>query len=219
MPSTLVHLAFAGLIASALLGTAFDKRSLLVVLGVTAFIDLDAFIALISTTGHRASLHNLMIPLAGGIVLWVDVSVREESLLLDRWGQWGLRVAWVTLLCYAVAGVLLDLTDGVVNLFWPLHDQFYVLEGKLELSDQRGLVQTFIETSDGDGSSIPAPESVGTTEDVELSTGVNPGETEDSTDPERVFPIIGATWELVVFLTGTAVTATRFYVDDLATDE
>jgi len=219
MPSTLVHLAFAGLIASALLGTAFDKRSLLVVLGVTAFIDLDAFIALISTTGHRASLHNLMIPLAGGIVLWVDVSVREESLLLDRWGQWGLRVAWVTLLCYAVAGVLLDLTDGVVNLFWPLHDQFYVLEGKLELSDQRGIVQTFIETSDGDGGSIPAPESVGTTEDVELSTGVNPGETEDSTDPERVFPIIGATWELVVFLTGTAVTATRFYVDDLATDE
>jgi hypothetical protein len=219
MPSTLVHLAFAGLIASALLGTAFDKRSLLVVLGVTAFIDLDAFMALISTTGHRASLHNLMIPLAGGIVLWVDVSVREESLLLDRWGQWGLRVAWVTLLCYAVAGVLLDLTDGVVNLFWPLHDQFYVLEGKLELSDQRGIVQTFIETSDGDGGSIPAPESVGTTEDVELSTGVNPGETEDSTDPERVFPIIGATWELVVFLTGTAVTATRFYVDDLATDE
>jgi inner membrane protein len=219
MPSTIVHLAFAGLIASALLGTCFDRRSLLVVLGATAFIDLDAFVALVSTVGHRASLHNLMIPLFGAGLLWVDVSVREDSRLLDRWGQWGLRVAWVTLLCYAVAGVLLDLTDGVVNLFWPVHDQFYVLEGKIELSDQRGIVQTFIETSDDGGGSIPAPESVGTTEEVDLSTGVNPGEAEDGGDAERIFPVIGATWELLVFLTGTAVTAARFYVGDLATEE
>ena len=35
MPSTVVHLAFSGMIAAALLGTAFDRRALAIVLGVT----------------------------------------------------------------------------------------------------------------------------------------------------------------------------------------
>ena len=34
MPSTVVHLAFSGMIAAALLGTAFDRRALAIVLGV-----------------------------------------------------------------------------------------------------------------------------------------------------------------------------------------
>jgi inner membrane protein len=208
MPSTIVHLALAGLIAGTLLGEAFDRKSLLFIVVAIVFIDLDSFVDLFVPFGHRAVLHNLTIPvLALGILLF-DVHVREESALLSRWGHWGYRVAWVSILCYAVAGVLLDMTDGVVNLFWPIHDQFYSLSGKIELSDQRGIVQTFVETSDG--GSIPAPESRGTTEDVEITTGVAPGEPDaPDEEPERIFPVIGATWELIVFLTGTFVTGMR----------
>jgi inner membrane protein len=213
MPSTIVHIAFAGLIAAALLGRSFDRNSILLVLGAVAVIDLDSFIPLVTGFGHRAIFHNLLIPLvASGLVLG-DVYVREESYLLDRWGRWGFRVAWVTILCYAVAGVLLDMTDGVVNLLWPVHDQFYTLSGKIELSDQRGIVQTFIEWSDG---GAPTPEAVGSTDDINITTGVDPGEpTEPEEDPERVFPVIGATWELLLFLTGTFVTAMRFSLDDM----
>ena len=214
MPSTIVHLAFAGLIAAALLGRAYDKRAVLVVLVAVAIIDLDSFVDLVAPFGHRAVLHNLTIPLLAGAVVLIDVYGREESYLLDRWGWWGFRLAWVTILCYAVAGVVLDLTDGVVNLFWPLHDQFYTLSGEIELSDQRGIVQTFVETGT-DGGSVPTPETVGTTENVEITTGVDPGEpAEPDTDPERVFPVIGAAWELVVFLTGTCMTVARFYLSD-----
>jgi inner membrane protein len=105
------------------------------------------------------------------------------------------------------------MTDGVVNLLWPVHDQFYTLSGKIELSDQRGIVQTFIEWSDG---GAPTPEAVGSTDDINITTGVDPGEpTEPEEDPERVFPVIGATWELLLFLTGTFVTAMRFSLDDI----
>lgn len=218
MPSTIVHLAFAGLIATALLGAHVDRRSLLFVLAAVAFIDFDSFIPLVTGFGHRAILHNLLIPILGSVVVLVDVYGREHSYLLERWGKWGVRLAWVTLFCYAVAGVLLDTTDGVVNLLWPVHDQFYTLSGEIELSDQRGIVQTFIEWGNGNGG--PSPNAVGTTEEVNITTGVDPGEpTEPDEDPERVFPVIGATWELLVFLTGTFVTATRLYMGEGMRDD
>lgn len=202
MPSSLVHLAVAGLLAAALLGEAYDKRSLLVVLGVAVFPDLDSFIALVSSVGHRAVLHTVWIPLGAAALLYVDIRVREASLVERRWGSWGVRVAWVAILVYLCGHVLLDLTDGVANLLWPVHDQFYTLRGSAELSDQRGLVQTFFRT---DGA-IPVPESVGTTDEVEITTGVDPGPDQE----ERVFPLFGAGWELVVFLIGVGVTAVKF---------
>ncbi len=218
MPSTIVHMAFAGLIAAALLGYAFDKKSVLFIMTVIIFIDLDSFVPLFVGFGHRAVFHNLVIPSVALAVLLVDVHVREESSILDRWGHWGYRVGWVTIFCYAVAGVLLDMTDGVVNLFWPVHDQFYTLSGEIELSDQQGIVQTFIEWGNGNGT--PTPEARGTTEEVDITTGVDPGEPDaPDEDPERVFPVIGATWELLLFLTGTFVTAMRFYLDHDPNDE
>jgi hypothetical protein len=216
MPSTLVHLAFAGLIAGTLLGEAFDKKSLFIVMASIIAIDLDSFFDLVLPFGHRAVLHNLTIPLLATVVLLVDVYAREDSFLLSRWGRWGFRVAWVTILCYAVAGVTLDITDGVVNFLWPIHDQFYSLSGKIELSDQRGLVQTFFETGDGP----PTPKARGTTEEITVTTGVAPGEAEGATeDPERVFPVIGATWELIVVLTGSFVTAMRLSLSEDINEE
>jgi len=205
MPSTIVHLAFAGLLAAATLGEAYDRKAVAVVFLVVVLPDLDSFVALYWDPAHRAALHTLVIPLVAALLLWIDVRVRETSFVLERWGWRGFRVAWVSLLCLGVAGMLLDMTDGSVNLFWPLHDQFYALDGKIELSDQRGIVQTFVE-SEG---SVPAPSGTGSTEEVVQSTGVDPAPVEDG-DPERVFPVIGATWELIVLVFGAAVTLARF---------
>jgi len=209
MPGTVVHLAFSGMLAAALLGAAFDRRSLLVVLGVTAVPDLDAFLALVTVVGHRALLHNFVIPAVLALLLWVDTSVRPRSLVTDRWGPRGVRIAWVSILAYVVSSVGLDLVNGVVNPLWPIHDQFYMLEGKLELSDQRGVVQTFVDLSSEQ--SVVEAEGVGSTQDVNLSTGVDPDPSGEETDPERLFPVVRAGWELLLLVVGTVVTAARFY--------
>ncbi|WP_302080811.1 metal-dependent hydrolase [Salinibaculum rarum] len=217
MAGTIVHMAFAGLIAAALLGEAVDRRALAVVLGVTAIPDLDSFIALVSTAGHRTVLHNFVIPAVAGVLLWVDLR-REESWLRARWGPRGVRIAWVSVVAYAAAGVGLDMVSGYVNPLYPLHDQFYELEGKLVLSDQRGIVQTFLETG-GDAGSIPSPEPQGSSQEVNLSTGVDPDPSGQETDPERIFPVVRAGWQLVVLLTGTAVTLARLRVSHSLSEE
>jgi len=219
MPSTIVHMAFAGLLAAALLGSAFDRRSLAVVLLVTAFPDLDAFVALYTTVGHRAALHNVWIPLLWTGLLWADLNLRDRSFVRDRWGDWGVRVIWVSALCYVFASLAPDIVNGVLNPLWPVHDQFYHIDGKLELSDQRGIVQTFVNTGGDGGTGIPAPESVGSTDEVDLSTGVNPDPDGTEEDPERLFPVFRAGWELMLFVVGTAVTAGRFALEGRTDDQ
>ncbi len=206
MPSTIIHLAFAGLLTAALLGREFDRWSLAVVLAVVAFPDLDSFIALVATPGHRTVFHNLWIPASGAVAVWLDTRIRDRSLLRDRWGRRGVRVAWVAVICYLFAHLGLDLVDGVINAFWPVYDQFYTLRGMLELSDQRGIVQTFVEWN----GLVPVPQGIGTTGTVEITTGVDPGEA----STERVFPVIGAGWELIILVTGTLVTAARLQTTD-----
>ncbi|PSQ28682.1 hypothetical protein BRD06_03920, partial [Halobacteriales archaeon QS_9_67_15] len=93
MPSTLVHLAFGGMIAAALLGDAFDRRALLVVLAVTAAPDLDSFIALVSVAGHRTVLHTYVTPIVVSALLYADTRVRDRSFVRDRWGARGVRIA------------------------------------------------------------------------------------------------------------------------------
>lgn len=211
MPSTVVHLAFAGMIAAALLGDVFDRRALLVVLAVTAIPDLDSFIALVSTVGHRTVLHTLFLPALLALGIWLDTRRGEHSSLRSRWGSPGIRVAWVSVLCMTVAGIGLDLfsVQGA-NPLWPLVDQFYVVEGKLELSSQRGIVQTFIDYSSGSG--VPSPQALGNSSEMTVTTGVDPGQTTTDEPVDRVFPIARAGWQLLLLLVGTFVTAARFYV-------
>ena len=206
MPATIVHLALAGMIAAVLLGEHFDGKALAVVLCVTAFPDLDSFIALYTAAGHRVALHNVWIPLVWAVLLWIDVNLRGQSFVHERWGDRGVRVMWVSIFCYLFAHIALDLVDGAVNLFWPVYDQFYSLDGAIELSDQRGIVQTF---SDG---GIPLLESHGSIEELRLSTGVDPDPDGVEDDPERIFPVFRAGWELVLFVVGTVVTAARFVI-------
>ena len=225
MPSTLVHVAFAGLLAAALLGAAYDLRALLVVLAVTAVPDLDAFGAFLFAGAHRALLHTFLIPLAAAGVLLVDTRLRGESGLRARFGARGVRVAWVGVLAFAVAGIGFDFVTNGVNALYPLVDQFYVLNGKLELSTTEGLVQTFIEvpsegataSGGGSGGSVPAPESVGTTENVTYTTAVDPEPADgvESGPVERVFPVVRSGWQLLVVLAGAVTVTARFGLDSL----
>lgn len=203
MPSTLVHLAFAAVVAAALLGRWFDRWALAVVLVAVASPDLDSFV-LGADAGHRTVLHNVWVGVVPAVLLWVDLRVRDESLLRGRWGPRGVRVAWVAVVCYVVAHLALDAADGYVNLLWPLYDQFYTLEGSLELSSERGIVNTF---SDG---GVPLLDARGPSSQTRITTGVDPG----GGQTERLFPVARAGWQLVVLVGGTAVTAIRLRVED-----
>lgn len=205
MPSLVVHYAFVGLLAATVLGAAFDRRSLLVALVVVTVPDIDAFIALFFSVGHRAATTNLVIPALGGAVLVTDLYAREESYVRTRWGAYGVRVAWFCVVVYAVGHVLLDAITGGANLFWPVHDQFYSISGRLELSSQRGIVQTFVEGSGG----------MGDAGEIQMSTGVDPnpsGDTSADEPVDRIFPIARSGWELYVLVVGTLATAARFVV-------
>ena len=206
MPSTLVHLALGALLAAALLGDEFDARSLLVVLAVVAFPDLDTFVGMVIPGTHRAILHTLLVPAAAAAVVAYDTRLRERS-TLRRFGDRGVRVVWVALAAYVLAGIGPDLFFNGVNLVYPVTDQFVKLNGELYLSSQRGLVQTMWSFGDG-GSSV-----VGTTDDVHYRTGVDHARGTDPADVERVFPIAMNGLQLLLILTAVVVTTARLWLD------
>ncbi len=190
MPSTLVHVGFAALIASALLSDHFDGRAVLVVFAAAAVPDLDSFLGLWIIGGHRTILHNLVLPGVAIVVIWWDTRWRATSTLRMRWGERGIRVLWVGVIGgWIVAQVLLDAFFNGANLLWPLHDEFIDLSGHLIVSDQRGLVQTFLnlEWTDG-GLAINPSDSRGTSADTHYYTGVDPGP-DAPADVERWFPL------------------------------
>lgn len=220
MAATITHMALAGLLAAALLGEVYDRKSVAVVLVAVALPDLDSFLALWIPWAHRALLHTLLLPVAAALLLFYDLRIRDRSFVRSRWGYRGVRVAWVSILCVAVAQVMLDLVTGVVNPFWPLYDQFYALDGKIELSDQRGIIQTFVEFPDpeGNGGGVPVPEGSGSTAEVAPTTGVEPDPRDVKEDPERVFPVVRSGAELLLLVVGTAVTWARFHVSQRVPD-
>ncbi|MFC7209605.1 metal-dependent hydrolase [Natronoarchaeum sp. GCM10025321] len=199
MPSTVVHVALAGLIGTALLAQRFDARSIVLVMAVTAVIDLDTVIDIWIPGAHRAYFHNLVIPAAVLLALWWDVRWRETSYIKRRWGEWGVRVTWVSMVALVFAHVLLDAFFNGVNLFWPLHDRFYDLSGEFLLSDQRGVVQTFIDGETAEG----------TVEETHYTTGVNPTPEETPQNVERLFPIAGTGERFLLVISGFAVVAMR----------
>jgi hypothetical protein len=218
MPSTVVHMAFAALIGAALLGSAFDRRSVSVLFGAMILADLDSFVGLFSVVGHRTAFHTLLIPITAAGLVAVDLRRGERSWLRERWGARGIRVTWVTILAYAVAAIGLDLfSAGGANPFWPVHDQFYFVNGKIELSSQRGIVQTFVDLSpSSETTSGPSTVARGSSQEVNVSTGIDPqpdgdGGTDEPVD--RVFPVVRSGWQLLLLISGTVVTAARFYVD------
>ena len=198
MPSTLVHLALGGLIATGLLGDEFDARALGLVLAATALPDLDTFIGIALPGTHRALLHTALVPLLAVGLVYVDTRVRDRPFLRT---PRAVRLAWVCVVAYALAGIGPDLFTNGANLLYPIQDRFVSLSGRVFVSDQRGLVQTVWQ---------PLQSVRGTTRTVHYATGVDPtrGPTEPA-DVERVFPLADSGFQLLVVLVSAVVTAGR----------
>lgn len=197
MPSLVVHLGLAALLAAALLSTEFDRRALAIVLVAVCLPELDTFVGLVLEGTHRAALHNVWVVLVpAGALAW-DLRLRERSWLRTRWGDRGVRIAWVSLFALLVAQIALDAFYNGVNLLWPVHDAFIDLSGELIYSSEDGLVQTFIDLEDDNTVR-------GTTNDTHYRTGVDPGD-----HPVREFYLINRGELLVVAVAGYLAAAIR----------
>ena len=202
MPSTVVHLAVGAVVAAALLGDEFDRRSVAIVLAATAVPDIDTFAGLYLQGAHRALLHTLMLPVAAGALLTYDTRIRPVSRLYGRWGARGVRVAWVAVAALLVGGILPDLMTNGVNAFYPFYDRFLTVDGELLLSNQRGVVQTFVDLS-------AEPER--TTENTHYWTGVDPTRGTDPKNVERIFPVVRSGFQLLVIVLGAFTLGARFW--------
>jgi hypothetical protein len=205
MPSTVVHMAIGALVGVALLTDEFDARALAVVLAVTALPDLDAFAGLVLPGAHRSLFHSFLFPLLLGVGL-VSETFRLGSWLRRRYGGRGVRLAWVSLAAMVCGGILPDLFTNGVNAFYPVLDAFYTVDGELLLSNQRGLVQTFVELQP------PEPtQSRPSTQTLHYSTPVDPKPGNEPQDVERIAPVFQAGWELMLVLVSTVVVGVRLW--------
>ncbi len=201
MPSTLVHVAIGGLVAVALLREEFGWWSLGLVLAFAAMPDLDTFVGLVLPGAHRSLFHSILFPVVIGGLLVAEIR-RPNSLLVDRFGPAARRVAGVSILALVLGGIGPDMFTNGVNLLFPFQDTFIAVDGELLLSNQRGLVQTFVDFSTADGGGAV----VGSTETVHYVTGVDPSPGTEPENVERTFPVIESGMELLIValsVTGT----------------
>jgi len=211
MAPTLVNAAVGVLLAAALLGAAFDRRAVVIVVAAAVLPDLDAVASLVVPGATNALFHTLWLPLVAGVVLYWDTTLRDASWLRDRAGWYGVRVAWVALAAFVVAGVGPELfgREGV-NLLYPLHDAYYHVRGRLVFSTQEGIVQTFVALS-AEGPGILPLQSPGTTASYAIPTWVNPdGRPGLSLGAERELYLVRSGWQAVVVASAAAVIAVRF---------
>jgi hypothetical protein len=194
MPPTLLSVAVGVLLGVALLGAAFDRRSLAVV-GLAAMLpDVDAALGLLGVGAANATLHAVWMPLGAAGLLYYDTERREGSWLRHRYGWYGVRVAWVAVAAYAVAGIGVDLfSTESVALFYPLSDRYYAIVGKLVLSTQEGVVQTYIDI--GNGWAVASP---GTVESYRVDSWWVPE------NGERRLRLIESGWQAIIVVTAAA---------------
>ncbi len=204
MPPTLVNVAVGILLGVALLGAAFDRRSILVVGVAAAIPDLDAAISLLGIGATNATLHSIFVPIAAGMLLYYDTEIRENSWLKSNYGWYGARVAWVALAAYALAGIGLDLfsNEGVVILY-PFSDRYYAVVGGFLLSTQEGVIQTYISFGDG-WFELATP---GTIETHHVETWTAPaGET-------RRLRLIDSGWQAVLVITAVVSVPAKYLIE------
>ncbi|WP_254832038.1 metal-dependent hydrolase [Haloglomus salinum] len=207
MPSTVVHVAFGLLVAAAVLGPYFDRRALLAVAAAVVFVDLDTVTSLALESTHRALFHTVLIPLFAATYLYAETHLGERSLVRERYGDRGVRVAWAAIAAVVVSAIGLDLTNPAgVNLLYPLHDQFYAFDGAANYSSQAGFQQSFVEI----GTATPEPSGgggggarvdvggQGSTRDYHVGSGIDPDKGREPKDVRRVFPVVFRGWQLLL---------------------
>lgn len=211
MAPTLVNAAVGAVLAAALLGAAFDRRAVAVVLAAAVAPDLDGVASLVVPGATNALLHALWLPLLAAAALYWDTAVSTDSRVRARFGWWGVRVAWVALAAFVVAGVAPDLfgREGA-NLLYPVHDAYYRIDGRLVFSTQDGIVQTFVAFG-AEGPGMLPFQSPGTTASYPIPTWVNPdGRPGASLGADRTLYLVRSGWQLAVVAAGTALLAVRF---------
>ncbi len=204
MPPTLVNVAVGVLLGVALLGAAFDRRSIAIVAVAAALPDLDSIVGPLVFGAANATLHSLFIPLGAATVLYYDTEIREESWLRGRYGWYGVRVAWVAIAAYAVAGIGLDAfsAEGVAFLY-PLSDRYYAIVGRFLLSTQEGVIQTYATIDDG-WIELATP---GTVETHHVDTWIDPA------NDERRIRLVESGWQAVVVVTAIASLPAKYLVE------
>ncbi len=204
MPPTLVNVAVGVLIGVALLGAAFDRRSVVLVAVAAALSDFDAVLGLLGVGAANATLHTLFVPIGGAALLYYDTERRKRSWLRERYGWYGVRVAWVTLAGYAVAGIGLDAfsTEGVA-LLYPLSDRYYAVIGGFLLSTQEGIIQTYVTFGNG-WIELSTP---GTVETHHIDTWIDPA------GEERRLRIVESGWQAIVVATAIASVPAKYFVE------
>ncbi len=213
MAPTLVNAAFGALLAAALLGAAFDRWSVTIVTVAAMLPDLDAVASLVVPGATNALLHNVWVPLVAGTLLYYDASIRGrrgDSWLRERYGWYGVRVAWVALAAFAVAGIAPELFGFAgANLLYPVHDAYYLVRGRFVLSTRDGIVQTFVALG-AEGPGILPIESPGTTETYFVPTWVNPDPRPGTTlDAKRELHFVRSGWQAVVVAAAGCLLAVR----------
>ncbi|MFC6875087.1 metal-dependent hydrolase [Halobellus marinus] len=220
MPSTLVHVALALLLAAALLGEEFDGRAALVVAAATVLPDLDVALEPFISGAHRSVGHTFLFPaLLLAALVW-DARRRDRSHLRSRFGDRGVRLAFVAVACIFGAAIVPDLVVGGVNAFYPLHDAFITVDGRLFYSTDRGWVQTFVDLSPPEPSEPSEPSQPRTTEnfrfrtvlDAEPTLGVEDSGGGGSGEPQRVerlFPVAMTGFRAWLLPLSAFVTAVR----------
>ncbi|WP_435183403.1 metal-dependent hydrolase [Halobellus sp. EA9] len=219
MPSTLVHVSIALLLAAALLGESFDGRSALVVTAATVLPDLDVALEPLLSGAHRSVGHTFLFPaLLLALLVW-DVRFRPRSAIRERYGARGVEVAFVAVACVVGAAIVPDLVVGGVNALYPIHDQFYTVDGHLFYSTDRGWVQTFVDLSppEPDSGSGSQPRTTRnfdfrTVLDAEPTLGVENGGDGGGGEPQRVerlFPVAMTGFRAWLIPLAAFVTAVR----------
>jgi len=204
MPPTLVSVAVGVLLGVGLLGAAFDRRSLAIVALAAGLPDVDATFEWLGVGAANASLHSAFVVLGAAGLLYYDTERREGSWLRVRGGWYGVRVAWVAVAAYAVAGIGLDLfSSDAVALFYPLSDRYYAIVGKLVVSTQEGLVQTYIEIGNG-WLGVASP---GTVESHTVDSWLTPA------GEERRLRLVESGWQAIIVLTAAAAIPAKALVE------
>lgn len=209
MPPTVVHAALGVILAAAALGAAFDRRAAVVALLAGAAPDLDALLGLLAVPGglpvpestHGAVLHTLFIPGIAAAVLYVDA--RRDRRLIDRLGPDGVRLAWVAVVVYAVAGIGLDLLNvATANPFWPVRDMFYAFVGGILFTNQEFFVQTYVQFGKH-GYAVYVGQQGGTAEFF-VPSPLNPVRGPNG-NSERIVDIVESGWQLLVLASAPVV--------------
>ncbi|MYL68120.1 hypothetical protein [Halorubrum distributum] len=211
MAPPLVSAAVGALLAAALLGDAFDRRSVAVVVAAALLPGLDAAASLVVPGATNALFHAVWVPLfAGGLLYW-DTTHRAESALRARGGRRAVRVAWVALASLVVAGIgsALFAGEGAV-LLYPFEEARYAVRGRLAYSTQEGVVQTFVALG-ADGPGLLPLESVDAATAEPVDSWINP-DGRPGIDPgvDRRFYFVENGWQLVVVAAAAATLAVRF---------